>query len=95
VRKRTFGGRSLRRTGTLNDAAQYHLGVPLIEVTLVEGRTAQQLRDFMHQVHLAAVATLAASPASVRVIIREIPATHWAAGDETLAERRATAAEEA
>jgi 4-oxalocrotonate tautomerase len=69
--------------------------VPLIEVTLVQGRTAQQLRDFMHQVHLAAVATLGASPASVRVIIREIPATHWAAGDETLAERRGTTAEEA
>jgi 4-oxalocrotonate tautomerase len=69
--------------------------MPLIEVTLVEGRTARQLRDFMHQVHLAAVATLDASPASVRVIIREIPATHWAAGDETLAERRATTAEEA
>ena len=66
--------------------------MPLIEVTLVEGRTAQQLRDFMHQVHLAAVATLNASPGSVRVVIREIPATHWAAGDETIAERRATAA---
>lgn len=69
--------------------------MPLIEVTLVEGRTAQQLRDFMHRIHLAAVATLDASPASVRVIIREIPATHWAAGDETLAERRAATAEEA
>ena len=44
---------------------------------------------------LAAVATLDASPGSVRVIIREIPATHWAAGDETLAERRATTAGEA
>jgi 4-oxalocrotonate tautomerase len=69
--------------------------VPLIEVTLVEGRSAQQLREFMHQVHLAAVATLDAAPASVRVVIREVPATHWAAGDETLAERRATAAGEA
>ena len=49
----------------------------------------------MHRIHLAAVATLDASPASVRVIIREIPATHWAAGDETLAERRAATAEEA
>ena len=69
--------------------------MPLIEVTLVEGRSAQQLREFMHQVHLAAVATLDAAPASVRVIIREVPATHWAAGDETLAERRATAARDA
>jgi 4-oxalocrotonate tautomerase len=47
------------------------------------------------EVTLAAVATLDASPASVRVIIREIPATHWAAGAETLAERRAATAEEA
>jgi 4-oxalocrotonate tautomerase len=69
--------------------------MPLIEVTLVEGRTAQQLREFMHQVHLAAVTALVATPASVRVIIREVPATHWAAGDETLAERRASAAEQA
>jgi 4-oxalocrotonate tautomerase len=69
--------------------------VPLIEVTLAEGRNAQQLREFIHQVHLAAVATLDAAPASVRVIIREVPATHWAAGDQTLAERRGAAAGEA
>jgi 4-oxalocrotonate tautomerase len=69
--------------------------VPLIEVTLVEGRNAGQLREFMHQVHRAAVATLDAAPASVRIIIREVPATHWAAGDETLAERRTSGSEEA
>jgi 4-oxalocrotonate tautomerase len=37
----------------------------------------------------AAVAdSLGAPPASIRVIVTEVPPTHWAAGDVTLAERQ-------
>jgi 4-oxalocrotonate tautomerase len=63
--------------------------VPLVEVTLVEGRSPEQLRALLRELHGAVVRTVDAAPASVRVVLREVPATHWAAGDETIAERRA------
>ena len=63
--------------------------MPLVEVTLVEGRTPEQLRALLHELHEAVVRAVDAAPASVRVVLREVPATHWAAGDVTIAERRA------
>jgi len=62
--------------------------VPLVEVTLAEGRTPEQIRSLIHELHEAVVRAAAAPPESVRVIVREVPATHWAAGDVTIAERR-------
>lgn len=64
--------------------------MPLIEVTLVEGRTPEQLRSLISALTAAAVETVEAPRESVRVVVREVPATHWAAGDVTIAERRAT-----
>jgi 4-oxalocrotonate tautomerase len=63
--------------------------MPLVEVTLVEGRSAEQLRSLITAVTRAVVDTVDAPQESVRVVVREIPATHWAAGDVTIAERRA------
>ena len=63
--------------------------MPLIEVTLVEGRTAEQLRTLISGLTRAAVEAVDAPVESVRVVVREVPATHWAAGDVTIAERRA------
>lgn len=63
--------------------------MPLIEVTLVEGRTAEQLRALIAGLTRAAVEAVGAPVESVRVVVREVPATHWAAGDVTIAERRA------
>jgi 4-oxalocrotonate tautomerase len=62
--------------------------VPFVDVTLVEGRTPEQLRALQHELTAAVVRTLGAPIESVRVVIREVPATHWAAGDVTVAERR-------
>jgi 4-oxalocrotonate tautomerase len=63
--------------------------MPLIEVTLVEGRTAEQIRALITGLTQAAVEAVDAPQESVRVVVREVPATHWAAGDVTIAERRA------
>jgi 4-oxalocrotonate tautomerase len=62
--------------------------MPLVEITLVEGRTPEQLRALVHEVHAAVVRAVSAPAEGVRVVIREVPATHWAAGDVTIAERR-------
>ena len=61
--------------------------MPIIDVTLAEGRTADQLRRLISGLTRAAAESLGADPASVRVVVREVPRTHFAAGDVTLAER--------
>ena len=64
--------------------------MPLIEVTMVEGRTPEQVRALISALTRAAVDTVGAPAESVRVVVREVPATHWAAGDVTIAERQAS-----
>ena len=62
--------------------------MPLVEVTLVEGRTPAQLRKLISGVTAAVVEAVGAPVAAVRVVVREVSETHWAAGDVTIAERR-------
>ncbi|RPA64944.1 4-oxalocrotonate tautomerase [Gordonia oryzae] len=63
--------------------------MPFIDVTLSAGRTPEQIRDLQHQLTEAAHRALGAPIANIRVVVREVPATHWAAGDVTIAEREA------
>jgi 4-oxalocrotonate tautomerase len=60
--------------------------VPLIEVTLAEGRSPEQIRSMMHEVHEAVMRTADTRSEHIRVIVREVPRTHWATGDVTLRE---------
>ena len=62
--------------------------MPLVEVTLVEGRSDEQLRTLISRLTAAVVDAVGAPKENVRVVLREIPATHWAAGDVTIAEKR-------
>lgn len=62
--------------------------MPLVEVTLVEGRTPEQLRALITGLTDAVETALGAARDTIRVVLREVPATHWAAGDVTIAERR-------
>ncbi|GAA2848830.1 tautomerase family protein [Nonomuraea rubra] len=61
--------------------------MPLVEVTLSEGRDPAAIRALIHEVHAAVERSLGSPAQSIRVIVREVPRTHWAAGDQTLAER--------
>lgn len=63
--------------------------MPFIEVTLAQGRTPEQLRALIHELTAATERAIAAPTASIRVVLREVPPTHFAAGDETVAERQA------
>lgn len=65
--------------------------MPLIEVTLAAGRTPEQLRALMTALARATESTVGAPIENIRVVLREVPRTHWAAGDVTLAERDAAA----
>ncbi len=61
--------------------------MPIIEVTLIEGRPPEKVRSLISNLTEAAIRALDAPPQSVRVIVREVPPTHFAAGDVTVAER--------
>ncbi|WP_318263168.1 tautomerase family protein [Mycolicibacterium goodii] len=42
----------------------------------------------MHEVHAAVLRTVDTQPQHIRVIVREVPRTHWATGDVTIAEMK-------
>lgn len=67
--------------------------MPLVEVTLTAGRDPARLRELIHRVHEAVETSLGADPQQIRVIVREVPRSLWAAGDQTLAERDAAQAD--
>ena len=60
--------------------------MPNIDVTISAGRTPDQIRAMIHEVHAAVVRTVGARPEHVRVVVREVPRAHWATGDVTLTE---------
>ncbi len=62
--------------------------MPLIEVTLIAGRKPEQIRTLIDALTTATRGSLECPQESIRVIVREVPATHWAVGGETVAERR-------
>ncbi len=62
--------------------------MPLIEVTLTQGRSPEQLRALISGLTRAAAEAVDAPLKNIRVVVREVPETHWAAGDVTIAERR-------
>lgn len=64
--------------------------MPLVEVTLTQGRTPEQLRTLITELTEAVVRAVDAPKQNVRVVVREVPATHFAAGDVTIAERQSS-----
>lgn len=56
--------------------------MPVIEVTLIEGRSVDKKVKMIKAVTDAVVETLDAPRESVRIIIREVPKWHFAAGGE-------------
>jgi 4-oxalocrotonate tautomerase len=60
--------------------------MPLIEVTLVDGRPPEQIRSMMQAVHEAAARTLDIESEYINVIVRAVSPDHWATGDVTVRE---------
>ncbi|BAH53663.1 4-oxalocrotonate tautomerase family protein [Rhodococcus sp. NPDC057014] len=63
--------------------------MPFIDVTIGLGRSPEQIRSLIHELTEAAHRAIEAPKENIRVVVREVPETHWAAGDVTIAERRA------
>ncbi len=61
--------------------------MPLVQVSLREGREPEKLRALISALTTAVADTIDAPLDSIRVVLTEVPSTHWAAGNVTLAER--------
>jgi 4-oxalocrotonate tautomerase len=67
--------------------------MPIIEVTLVEGRDPRKKEDLICALTDATIRSIGAPRESVRVILREIPAAHFAVGGVSFAAKQDAAAE--
>jgi 4-oxalocrotonate tautomerase len=56
-------------------------------VSIREGRPPENIRKMISAVTAAIAESLDAPPASIRVVVTEVPLTHWATGDVTLSEK--------
>lgn len=65
--------------------------MPIIEVTMLEGRSREKKAALIRELTDAAVRAIDAPIQSVRVIIREVPPEHFAAAGVSKAEERARA----
>jgi len=65
--------------------------LPLIEVSIARGRTPEQLRSLIGELHGAAENAVGAAPENTTVIVREIEHEHWSRGNQTIAERNTAA----
>ena len=61
--------------------------MPLIQATILEGRTQEQKEAFFRGVTQVAVETLNVKPEQVRVVINQVSKTHWAIGGVSVTER--------
>ena len=52
--------------------------MPIVEITLIEGRSREAKTRLMKKVTEAVVEAIDAKPESIRVILREIPGEHFA-----------------
>jgi 4-oxalocrotonate tautomerase len=56
--------------------------MPIIDVSLIEGRDAETKRRLIRELTDAAERVLEVPRASIRVLLREVPAEHWGIGGE-------------
>jgi len=62
--------------------------MPLVQVTLVAGRSATQKETLIGSLTDAVVSALGAPRESVRVLLYEVPSAHWGVGGKSKLEQR-------
>ncbi|MCL6562445.1 MAG: 4-oxalocrotonate tautomerase family protein [Firmicutes bacterium] len=63
--------------------------MPLAQIHILEGRTEEQKKRLVEEVTAAISRSLGAAPESIRVLLYELPKTHWAVGGVSMAEQAA------
>lgn len=62
--------------------------MPMIQVTMLEGRTVEQKHDLMRRLTDATAEVLGGDPQRIRVAIYEVSADEWAIGGEPVSKLR-------
>lgn len=57
--------------------------LPIINVQLMEGRSPEKIEDMLKKVTDTVSESLDAPRENIRVIVQEVPKTHWAIGGNT------------
>ena len=63
--------------------------MPLIQISMLPGRSPEQKRALLAEVTEAVVRTCKVAPEAVRVLSTEVPAEHWAVAGISIAEKDA------
>ncbi|MCL6593505.1 MAG: 2-hydroxymuconate tautomerase family protein [Alicyclobacillus sp.] len=61
--------------------------MPLVQLHILEGRTPEMKKRLIAEVTDAVCRSLGAPAESVRVLVYELPKTHWSVGGKTMDER--------
>ena len=57
--------------------------MPLVNIQIIEGTTQDKIEVLMKNVTIAVSESLAAPRENVRVVVTEVPKTHWAIGGKS------------
>ncbi|WDL95735.1 2-hydroxymuconate tautomerase [Alicyclobacillus sp. ALC3] len=60
--------------------------MPIIQINILEGRSDELKQRLIVEVTDAVSRTLGNSPDSIRVLLYEVPKSHWAVGGKSMAE---------
>jgi 4-oxalocrotonate tautomerase len=63
--------------------------MPIVQISMVEGRSPDQLRNLIREVTNSVASTLEAPIDTIKVVLHEVPATHYGSGNHTVAEKQA------
>jgi len=66
--------------------------MPHIQISIAEGRTDEQVRTLVAELTDATVRAIGSNPASVSIVVTQVPDTHWASGGVTIADKKAAQA---
>ena len=58
--------------------------MPIVQIQILQGRSEQQIKSLIDDVTNATVKNLQVHPRQVRVIVTEIPSTHWGIEGRTM-----------
>ena len=59
--------------------------MPIININVARGHTAEQLQSLMAEISRAAVDSLAVPESAIRVLVNEVDPALWFSGGQTLA----------
>jgi 4-oxalocrotonate tautomerase len=57
--------------------------MPVIQISLVEGRDEESIKRCIKEVARTVHQTLGAPLSTIRVVVQQVPPSHWGVGDQT------------